>query len=71
MIRFGYFPGYNFFLRYRRPGIKTCKNSCRNPGYGNFPGCEKIPVYENFPGYEIFPGNGNYPGHGNYPGYGS
>ena len=38
---------------------KTCRNSCINPGYGNFP------VYGDFPGY------GNYLGYGNYSGYGS
>ena len=32
------FPGYG------RPVIKTCRNLCRNPGYGDFPG------YGNYPG---------------------
>ena len=26
------------FPRYERPGIKACTNSCRNPGYVNYPG---------------------------------
>ena len=29
---------YEFFSGYGSPGTKTCRNSCRNPGYGNFPG---------------------------------
>ena len=39
MTRSGYFPGYG------SPGIKMCRKSCINPGYGNFPG------YGNYPGY--------------------
>ena len=35
----GIFPGYG------RPGIKSFRNTCRNPGYGNFPG------YGSFPGF--------------------
>ena len=30
-----------------------CKNSCRNPGCGNFP------EYWNYPGYGGYPGYGN------------
>ena len=44
MTRKGYFPGYEKKLGYGnfsghgRSGIKLCRNSCRNPGYGNHPG---------------------------------
>ena len=45
MTQSGYFPGYANFPGYGSPGIKTCRNSCRNIWYGNFPG------YKNYPGY--------------------
>ena len=41
-LGYGKYPGYGNFLLYGnfpgygRPGIKMCRNSCRNPGYGNF-----------------------------------
>ena len=51
MTREGNFPHPGKFPGYERPGIKTCKNSCKNPGYGNFqgygdyPGCGNYPIY--------------------------
>ena len=53
----GGFPGYGKFPGYGRPGIKTCKNSFRNPG------CRKFWRYGDFPGY------GNYPGYGSETSY--
>ena len=57
------FPGYGNFPGYGRLGMKTCRNSCRNPDYENVPG------YGIFPGYGNFIRYGNYPEYGNYPGY--
>ena len=31
--------------------MKTCRNSCRNPGYGKFPGYGNCLGYKNSPGY--------------------
>ena len=36
MTRYIYLPEYGKFPGYGRPGIKTCKNLCRNPGYVSF-----------------------------------
>ena len=38
------FPEYGDFSGYGIPSIKLCRNTCINPGCGNFPG------------YGIFPG---------------
>ena len=45
---YGNFPGYGNFLGYGRPGIKTCINSCRNPGCGKFPGYGKFLGYGDY-----------------------
>ena len=33
----GRFPGCGRFPGYERPSIKSCRNSCRNPGHEDFP----------------------------------
>ena len=33
------------FPVYGRPSLKTCGDSCRNPGYGSFLGYGNFPVY--------------------------
>ena len=38
MIGQGDFPGYEKVPGYERPDINSCKHTCRNPGYGIFPG---------------------------------
>ena len=45
ITRYRYLPDCRIFPGHGRPGIKTWRNSCRNPGYGNFPG------YNFFSGY--------------------
>ena len=45
------FPGYENFLGYGRPDIKSCKNSCRNLEYENFQDMEIILDMNNYPGY--------------------